>query len=336
MPSSVEADVDPEEKRGTLSPTNEEGGKEGTRMDLAPEAVKLGKKLESSSSNNQVRGAGAEKTTNRHIDAVDTDDTSTCPKKNAGVQIAPSKRKQKGASSRRNDGYRNDTCRAEKRRDDRYRHSYRRNNEQGRFNNHARFRAPSSSSTPYKDPTEVNTAKANPMFPSRKGPPLEAAALLRNMDSDFGSDYESEHATGRDKSLEEAQNRCPHGKKWCKLNELKSPEEGMENEKQEGEYQEPSEIDAGIVTEKIPCPNTYAPSTFPVADTDGTSILPKSSLAINEELMQKKGLPLKMAIDPSVSRKKVSLMIANPQQTNESQARPNFANQAQSQVKLMV
>jgi len=52
MPSTVEVNVDPEEKRGTLPPTPEEGGKEGTPMDLAPEAVKQGKRLESSSSKN--------------------------------------------------------------------------------------------------------------------------------------------------------------------------------------------------------------------------------------------------------------------------------------------
>ena len=72
------------------------------------------------------------------------------------------------------------------------------------------------------------------------------------------------------------------------------------------------------------------------ADTDGTSTLPKSSLSIKEELMQKKGLLLKKAIDPTVPRKKVSLIMPNPQQRKESQASPNFANQAQSQVKLMV
>ena len=50
MPSTVEVDVDPEGKQGTLPPTTEEGSKEGTPMDLAPEAVKQGKKLESISS----------------------------------------------------------------------------------------------------------------------------------------------------------------------------------------------------------------------------------------------------------------------------------------------
>ena len=52
--------------------------------------------------------------------------------------------------------------------------------------------------------------------------------------------------------------------------------------------------------------------------------------------MQKRGLLLKKAIDPTVPRKKVSMIIPNPQQRKESQASPNFTNQAQSQVKLMV
>jgi len=196
MPSTVEVDVDPEGKQGILPPTTEEGSKEGTPMDLVPEAVKQSKKLESSSSKKQVKGAGAEKTSNHHTDAADTDGTSTSPKKNAGVQIALSQRKQKEAT-----------------------------------------------------------------------------------------------------------------------NDVKTVGEG---------------------SEKIPCPNTDALPTLLVTDTHGTSILPKSSLVIKEELMQKKGLLVKKAIDPLVPRKKVSLMIPNPQQTKESQARPNFANQAQSQVKLMV
>jgi hypothetical protein len=52
--------------------------------------------------------------------------------------------------------------------------------------------------------------------------------------------------------------------------------------------------------------------------------------------MQKKYLFLKEAINPTVPRKKVSLIMPNPQQRKESQASANFANQAQSQVKLMV
>ena len=60
------------------------------------------------------------------------------------------------------------------------------------------------------------------------------------------------------------------------------------------------------------------------ADTGGTSTLPKSSLAIKEELMQKKGLFLKKAIDPTVTRKKVPLIMPNPQQRKESQASPNL------------
>jgi len=91
-------------------------------MDLAPEEVKYGKKLESSSSRNTVRGAGAEKTSNRLDDGPDTDFASTSPKKNAGVQMAPSDQKQKDAN----------------RRDNRYgyRHSY--DNNQGGLNNQGR------------------------------------------------------------------------------------------------------------------------------------------------------------------------------------------------------
>ena len=78
-------DVDSEEKEGTVPPTNKEGSKESTPMDLAPEEVKHGKKLESSSSKKQVRRAGAEKTSDSHTDAPDTDFASTSPKKNAGI-----------------------------------------------------------------------------------------------------------------------------------------------------------------------------------------------------------------------------------------------------------
>ena len=83
-------------------------------------------------------------------------------------------------------------------------------------------------------------------------------------------------------------------------NELKSPEGGKEKEGEEGEHQDCSEIDAGFGAGKIP-------------DTGGTSTLPKSSLAIKEELMQKRGLPLKKAIHPTVPRKKVQLIMPNPQ-----------------------
>eukprot|EP00488_Nonionellina_sp_1-RS-2012_P004126 TRINITY_DN9194_c0_g1_i1.p1 TRINITY_DN9194_c0_g1~~TRINITY_DN9194_c0_g1_i1.p1 ORF type:complete len:106 (+),score=3.24 TRINITY_DN9194_c0_g1_i1:132-449(+) len=65
----------------------------------------------------------------------------------------------------------------------------------------------------------------------------------------------------------------------------------------EGEHQDCSEIDAGIGAEKIPCPKKDVLSLIPMAhqlslnaDTGGTSTLPKLSLAIKEELMQKKGL----------------------------------------------
>jgi hypothetical protein len=45
MPSSVGVDVDPVEKRGTVPPTNEEGRKNSTLINSAPEEVKKGKKL---------------------------------------------------------------------------------------------------------------------------------------------------------------------------------------------------------------------------------------------------------------------------------------------------
>ena len=272
MPSSVALDVDPEEKEGTVPPTTEKGSKESTPMDLAPEEVKHGKKLESSSSKNTVRGTAAKKTSNRRNDGPDSDFTSTSPKKNAGVQMAPSDQKQKDAN----------------RRDNRYgyRHSY--DNNQGGFNNQGR-------------------RQRNKY---RKKPPA-AAAPTRNMDSDLGSDYESDHETGRDKTLEEAQKGATFGKKRCEFNELKSSEEGKEKEKEEGEDKDRSEIDAGIGAEKIPCPKKDVLSLIPMAhqlslnaDTGGTSTLPKSSLAIKEELMQKKGLLLKKAIDPSVPCKR--------------------------------
>ena len=44
MPSSVALDVDPEEKEGTVPPTNEKGSKESTPINSAPEEVKHGKK----------------------------------------------------------------------------------------------------------------------------------------------------------------------------------------------------------------------------------------------------------------------------------------------------
>ena len=91
-------------------------------MDLTPEEVKHGKKLESSSSKNTVRGAGAKKTSNRHNDGPDTDFASTSPKKNAGFQVAPSDRKQKDAN----------------RRDNRYGHRHSDANNQGHFNNQGR------------------------------------------------------------------------------------------------------------------------------------------------------------------------------------------------------
>ena len=135
MPSTVEVNVDSEEKQGTLPPTTEKGSKESTPMDLAPAEVKHGNKRESSSSKNTVRGTAAKKTSNRRNDGPDSNFTPTSPKKNAGVQMAPSDRKQKEASSRRDDVHRNDTRHVEKRRDDRSRHRYRRDNKQGHSNN---------------------------------------------------------------------------------------------------------------------------------------------------------------------------------------------------------
>ena len=122
MPSSVALDVDSEEERGTLPPTTEKGSKESTPMDLTPEEVKHGKKLESSSSKNTVRGAAAKKTSNRHNDGPDSDFTSINPKKNAGFQMAPSDREQKDAN----------------RRDNRYGHRHSDANNQGHYNNQGR------------------------------------------------------------------------------------------------------------------------------------------------------------------------------------------------------
>ena len=56
---------------------------------------------------------------------------------------------------------------------------------------------------------------------------------------------------------------------------------------------------------KDPMPQHRCTSTLLVADTDGTSTRPKLSLAIKGELMKKKGLPVKKAIDPSVPRKTI-------------------------------
>ena len=91
------------------------------------------------------------------------------------------------------------------------------------------------------------------------------------MDSDLGSDYESDHEPGRDKTLEEAQKGATFGKKRCEFNELKSAEEGKEMGEEEGEDKDRSKIDAGIGAEKIPC----LKKRCIVADTDGTSTPPK-------------------------------------------------------------
>jgi len=278
------------EKEGTVPPTNEEGSKESTAMDLVPEEVKHGKKLESSSRKKQVRGAGAENASDRLTDAPDTDFASTSPKNNnAGVKIAPSDGKQKDDS----------------RRDNRYGHRHSYNSNQGSLNNQGR-------------------RQRN----KRRKKPRAAAAPFRNMDSDFGSDYDSDHELGRDKTLEDAQNGATFGKKRCKFNELKSSEEGKETEKEEGEDKDHSEIDAGIGAEKIPCPKKDVLSLMPMAhrlslnaDTGGTSTLPKSSLAIKEELMQKRGLPLKKAIDSTVTRKKSSIDHAKPSAKNRESSK---------------
>ena len=65
MPTGVALDVDPEAKKGTVPPTNEEGRKKRTPINSAPEEVKKGKKLESNSSKNTIRGAASKKTSNR-------------------------------------------------------------------------------------------------------------------------------------------------------------------------------------------------------------------------------------------------------------------------------
>ena len=102
MPTGVALDVDPEAKEGTVPPTNEEGRKKRTPINSAPEEVKKGKKLESNSSQNTIRGVGAKQTSNRLDNGPDTDFASTSPKKNAGVQMAPSDQKQKDANRRDN------------------------------------------------------------------------------------------------------------------------------------------------------------------------------------------------------------------------------------------
>ena len=118
MPSSVALDVDPEEKEGTVPPTNEEGSKESTPMDLAPEEVKHGKSHELISSQNTERGAAAKKTSNRQNDGPDSDFASINPKKNAGFQMAPSVGEQKDAN----------------RPDNRFGHRHSDANNQGHFN----------------------------------------------------------------------------------------------------------------------------------------------------------------------------------------------------------
>ena len=84
------------------------------------------------------------------------------------------------------------------------------------------------------------------------------------MDSDLGSDYESDHEPARDTTLEEAQKGATYGKKRCKFNELKSSEGGKKKEKKEGEDKDRSEINAGIGAEKIPCPKKDVLSLIPM------------------------------------------------------------------------
>ena len=196
MPTGVALDVDPEVKEGTVPPTNKEGRKKSTPINSAPEEVKKGKKLESNSSQNKIRGVGAKQTSNRLDDGPDTDFASTSPKKNAGVQMAPSDQKQKDAN----------------RRDNRYgyRHSYA--NNQGRFNNQrSRQRRRQKKK---KDAVPVPT---------------------RNYDSPLGSEFEDDDDPNNDSDLEEAQAGVTFGKKRCKFNELKSAEEGKEKGEEEGE-----------------------------------------------------------------------------------------------------
>ena len=63
-------------------------------------------------------------------------------------------------------------------------------------------------------------------------------------------------------------------------------------------------VTVGEWAEKISCPNTDAVPVILVADTDGTSTSPKLSLIIKEEMMKKKGLPVKKAIDNTAPGKK--------------------------------
>jgi len=110
-------------------------------------------------------------------------------------------------------------------------------------------RSKGKSKVPKKDMKSPQEAAPKVPKKDRKSPP-EAAACKRNMDSDCGSEYKSEDEPGQDKSLEEAQHGVPFGKKRPKFDELKSAEEGKEEKKEDGEYEEPSALDAGIFPPK--------------------------------------------------------------------------------------
>ena len=260
-------------------------------MDLTPEEVKHGKKLESSSSKNTVRGTAAKKTSNRRNDGPDSNFTPTSPKKNAGVQMAPSDQKQKDAN-RRDNPYG-------------YRPSY--DNNQGRLNNQRRRKR------------------------KKQKKKKDAATLpTRNYDSP-GTDWSEEEGFG-DSDLEKAQAGGTYGKKRCKFNELKSAEEGKEKGVAEGEDKDGSKIHSGIGAEKISCPNKDFLSLIPMAhqlslnaDSDGTSTLPKSSLAIKEELMQEKGLILKKTVNPTVDHAKPS---AKNRESSKSSSVPTGSNES--------
>ena len=293
MPTGVALDVDPEAKEGTVPPTNEEGRKKRTPINSAPEEVKKGKKLESNSSKNTIRGAASKKTSNRLNDGPDTDFASTSPKKNDGVQMAPSDRKQKD----------------DNRRDNRYGYRASYDNNQGGSNYQGRRQRRKKKKK--KDEVPVTTY---------------------DMDDDFGSEYESDHDPNNDRDLEEAQAGVTFGKKRCQFNELKSAEEGKEKGVAEGEDKDGSKIHSGIGAEKISCPNKDFLSLIPMAhqlslnaDSDGTSTLPKSSLAIKEELMQEKGLILKKTVNPTVDHAKPS---AKNRESSKSSSVPTGSNES--------
>jgi len=91
-------------------------------------------------------------------------------------------------------------------------------------------------------------SKGKPKVPKKDRKSLpEPAVRKRDMDSsDLSTDFKSDHDKGWDKSLEQAQKYVAFGKKRPNFEDLKSPEE----EKEEGDIQEPSEPDAGILYSK--------------------------------------------------------------------------------------